>query len=132
MTQNDVIILAGYVFTWKERAANFRARAKHGKKFRRDDGACQAKRLALPGEIELVAFVIGCDVHGVDLVAHRHDAALGIRARDADKSFRARIGKRNKKNSIHQAEDGRVGSNAKGEREYSDRSETWILTEHAK
>ena len=67
-------------------------------------------------QVELMPFVVSGNIHAVYLLVHGYDGAFGISARDAYELFRARVGKRNQENSVHETEDGAVGADAESER----------------
>src|SRR2546429_9789955 len=110
MTKDDVIILPGNVLSRQKRSPQFWACPKNRKKLRGNTRACQARRLAKACQVELMAFVIRGYVHSAHLLAHGHDAAPWICSGDADESFRVGKRQRNEQNSVHQAEDGSVGT----------------------
>src|SRR5437879_1344877 len=129
MTKDDVIILPGNVLSRQKRSPQFWACPKNRKKLRGNTRACQARRLAKACQVELMAFVIRGYVHSAHLLAHGHDAAPWICSGDADESFRVGKRQRNEQNSVHQAEDGSVGTDAEGECK-EDRKSTRLNSSH--
>jgi hypothetical protein len=83
-------------------------------------------------EIVLVAFSVGGDVEGLDVVAERDERALGIRAGDADEILGLGEWQRAKKNVIDETEDGGVGADAERESQGGDEGERGRLAEDAK
>src|SRR6266566_2897586 len=131
MTKDDVIILPGNVLSRQKRSPQFWACPKNRKKLRGNTRACQARRLAKACQVELMAFVIRGYVHSAHLLAHGHDAAPWICSGDADESFRVGKRQRNEQNSVHQAEDGSVGTDAEGECKDGDGTEAGRLAQGA-
>src|SRR5437016_9180564 len=131
MTKDDVIILPGNVLSRQKRSPQFWACPKNRKKLRGNTRACQARRLAKACQVELMAFVIRGSVHSAHLLAHGHDAAPWICSGDADESFRVGKRQRNEQNSVHQAEDGSVGTDAEGECKDGDGTEAGRLVQCA-
>src|SRR5207244_4944123 len=131
MTKDDVIILPGNVLSRQKRSPQFWACPKNRKKLRGNTRACQARRLAKACQVELMAFVIRGYVHSAHLLAHGHEAAPWICSGDADESFRVGKRQRNEQNSVHQAEDGSVGTDAEGECKDGDGTEAGRLAQCA-
>ena len=78
------IVLAGSVVSGMERSTELRADTEKGEEFRGDNGSGEAERFSVMSEIEFVAFEIGGDVEGFDLITQGNECAFWIRASEAD------------------------------------------------
>ena len=74
---------------------------------------------------------VGCDVHGVDLLAHGGERTLGIGSGNAHQFGRPRIGKRPQKDAADQAENCGIRTDPKCERKRRNRREPKALVQLA-
>jgi hypothetical protein len=132
VAQDDVIILTGEIFSWKKCSAGSGTCAKEREKLGGDVCACEADWFALAGKVEFVAFGIGGDMHGAELISHGDECAARVGAIDADELLGMRVGQRDEKNSIHETENGGVRADAERESESSDGSEAGVFAELSK
>src|SRR5579863_3149766 len=77
-------------------------------------------------QVELVPLRVSGDIHGVNLLAHRNECALGIRSRHTDQFRRTRIGERPKQDAADETKDSGVcpDSERKRKRCYSSKPNT--------
>ena len=112
MAQDHCVVLANTILAGIKDSPQFRPRTQNRKQFSGDQGASQADWLFTSGQIELVALGVATDVHRMNLLTHRNQRALRIRAGHADQLLGLAIRQRHEEDSVHQAEDSCVGSDA--------------------
>ena len=132
VAEDGVAVTADGIFPCSERAAQLRGHAQNREEVRRDERGAQSDRLAAAGEIDLVAIRVPGDIHRSDLLAHLDERALRVGPGDADEALRRSVGQRFEQNSIHEAEDRRIGAQAERQSEHDDGAEARVLAKAAR
>ena len=123
VTQDDEAVLAGPVVAGIEGSAEKGSYPEHLEELGGDDGGGKTQRFAVAIEVEFVAFVVGSDIEGFDLIAEGYESAPGIVAGKADEILRLRERQGAKKDVVDEAKNGGIGADAKSESERRDQSE---------
>src|SRR5579864_776532 len=132
VAQNDISVITRRIFASVEGSPKFRLSSQNREQLSRHCRPREADRFAEASEIEFVALRISADFHGVDLLSHRDEGALGISPSHADQFTRILVAQRDQQDSVHQAEDGSVRSNAERQSDNRHRGKSRALAQLAK